>query len=135
LRRANPATRPGRRPGCRNKATRAAEEFLDGETEALVRKAVERALAGADLPLRLCLERTIAPRRERAVAIALPRIRTGADIAAAVTAIAAALAEGAITTGQAAELAQMLDTFVRAVDASEFERRLTQLENRLARRP
>jgi hypothetical protein len=67
-----------------------------------------------------------------AVAIELPPIRTGADIAPAVTAIVAALAEGLITTGQAAELSQMLDTFVRAVDAREFERRLTQLENRLA---
>jgi hypothetical protein len=40
-----------------------------------------------------------------------------------------------ITTGQAAELSQMLDTFVRAVDAVEFERRLSAIEKRLVRRP
>jgi hypothetical protein len=56
----NPA---GRRRGCRNKATRAAEAYLDGEAETLARKAVELALAGNALALRLCLERTIAPRR------------------------------------------------------------------------
>jgi hypothetical protein len=122
----NPA---GRRRGCRNKATRSAELFLDGETDALVRKAVERALAGDDLPLRLCLDRTIAPRRERPVAIQLPPIRTAADIAPAIAAIAACLAKGTITTGQAAELSKMMDTFVRAVDAVEFDRRLTLLEN------
>src|SRR5580704_11696466 len=51
----NPA---GRRRGCRNKATRAAEAYLDGEAETLARKAVELALAGNALALRLCLERT-----------------------------------------------------------------------------
>jgi hypothetical protein len=119
----------GRRAGCRNKATRAAELYLDGESEALVRKAVEEALAGGAVAMKLCLDRTIAPRRERAVPIELPPIRTAADIAPAIGAIAASLAKGAITTGQAAELSQMLDTFVRAVDASEFERRLTLLES------
>src|SRR6266480_1202286 len=38
----NPA---GRRRGCRNKATRAAEAYLDGEAETLARKAAELALA------------------------------------------------------------------------------------------
>ncbi len=128
----NPA---GRRRGCRNKATRAAELYLDGESEGLVRLAVERALAGDDMPLRLCLDRTIAPRRERPVAIELPPIRTAADIAPAIGAIAASLAKGAITTGQAAELAQMLDTFMRAVDASEFDRRLSLLERGRGARP
>jgi hypothetical protein len=128
----NPAGRPA---GCRNKATRAAEAYLDGESEALVRKAVEEALAGGAVAMRLCLDRTIAPRRERAVPIALPPIRTAADIAPAIGAIAAALAKGAITTGQAAELAQMLDTFMRAVDASEFDRRLSLLERGRGARP
>ncbi len=128
----NPA---GRRRGCRNKATRAAELYLDGEAEALVRWAVEQAFAGDPTAMRLCLARTIAPRRERAVPIALPPIRTAADIAPAIAAITAALAKGMITTGQAAELSQMLDTFVRAVDASEFDRRLTLLENGRASHP
>jgi hypothetical protein len=127
----NPA---GRKPGCRNKATRAAEIYLDGEAEALIRLAVEQAFAGDSTALKLCLARTVAPRRERPVAIQLPPIRSAADIAPAIDAIATALTKGTITTGQAAELAQMLDTFVRAVDAVEFERRLTLLEKRHVRR-
>jgi len=122
----NPA---GRRPGCRNKATRAAELYLDGEAEALIRKVVELALAGDPTAMRLCLDRTIAPRRERPIAIELPPIEKAADIAPAIGAVAASLAKGAITTGQAAELSQMIDTFVRAVDASDFERRLKLLES------
>ena len=55
----------GRPMGVRNKATEAAELVLDGEAEALTRKAVERALEGEASALRLCLERIIPPRRER----------------------------------------------------------------------
>src|SRR5579859_7991382 len=96
----NPA---GRRRGSRNRATLAAERLLDGEAEALTRKAVEMALAGDPVALRLCLERTVALRRERAVPIVLPRIASAADLAPAMDAVAGALASGAITAAQAGE--------------------------------
>src|SRR5215467_6292317 len=63
----NPA---GRRPGSRNKATETAELLLEGEAEALTRKAVEKALAGNPMALRLCLDRLIPPRRGRKVQLA-----------------------------------------------------------------
>lgn len=40
---------PGRTKGARNKATMTMEAMLDGEHEALTRKAIELALAGARL--------------------------------------------------------------------------------------
>jgi hypothetical protein len=76
---------PGGRPrGSTNRATRAAELLLDGEAAALTRKAVELALAGDPAALRLCLDRTVAPRRERSVELALPPIRSAADILGAI---------------------------------------------------
>jgi Family of unknown function (DUF5681) len=92
----NPAGRP---PGSRNRATLAAEALLDGEAAALARQAVERALAGSDLALKLCLDRILPPRRERTVRFALPPIASAADLAAALGAVAAAVAEGALTPG------------------------------------
>jgi len=53
----------GRPAGARNKATETAELLLDGEAAALTRKAVELALAGDAMALRLCLDRIIPPRR------------------------------------------------------------------------
>src|SRR6266403_1483523 len=76
----NPA---GRRPGSRNKATLVAELVFDGEAEALSRKAVELALGGSEGALRICLDRIIAPRRERPILVAVPPIRSASDIAAA----------------------------------------------------
>ena len=68
----NPKARP---PGARNKATEIAEILLDGEAEALTRRAVELALAGEATALRLCLERIIPPRRGRPVQLGLPPVR------------------------------------------------------------
>lgn len=118
----------GRPPGARNKATLAAEVLLDGEAEALTRKAVERALSGSDLALKICLDRILAPRRERSVHFALPPIESPADLAAALRAVTSAVAEGALTPGEAFELSQVVQTFINAIEASDFERRLQRVE-------
>ena len=44
-------------------------------------------------------------------------------------AVASALASGAITPGEAERIAAVVDTFVRAIDASDFDRRLQELED------
>jgi Family of unknown function (DUF5681) len=72
----NPAGRPR---GSTNRATKSAVAMLDGEAEALTRKAVELALGGDASALRLCLERIVGPRRGRPVELALPAIRSAAE--------------------------------------------------------
>src|SRR5438132_3359800 len=126
----NPA---GRRTGSRNKATLAAAALLAGESEALTRKAVELALVGDPTAMRLCLERILPACRERTVNFALPPIESAADIAAAMKAVTSALADGAITPGEAATIAAVVDTFVRAIETSDFERRLKEAEDGLAK--
>ena len=121
----NPAGRP---PRCRNHATRTAEALLDGEAEALTRKAVSLALDGDALALRLCLDRVIAPRRDRPVQFALPQIADVTEFANAMAAITAAVAEGALTPGEGAEVAKVVDTYLRTLEASDFDRRLRALE-------
>jgi hypothetical protein len=68
----NPSGRPR---GARNKATLAVEALLDGEAEALTRKAIERALEGDTTALRLCLDRLLPPRKDRLVSFAMPSDR------------------------------------------------------------
>src|ERR1700745_4171276 len=81
----------GRRPGSRNRATLAAAVLLEGESEALTRKAVELALDGDPVALRLCIERILPPCRERAVRFELPPIENAADVSVAVNAVTSAL--------------------------------------------
>ena len=128
----NPAGRPR---GSTNRATRSAASILDGEAEALTRKAVELALGGDASALRLCLERILGPRRGRPVELALPPIRSAADIAGTMGALTAAAARGDITPGEAAEMAKIVDTLVRSIETSDFDQRLQELEARFASGP
>jgi hypothetical protein len=128
----NPAGRPR---GTRNRATLIGENLLSGEVEALTRKVVKKALAGDGVALRLCLERLIPRVRERAVRIALPPVKDAADIAPMMAAVADALARGEITPGEAGELGRLVEAFVRALEAGEFERRLRALEAAVASGP
>jgi hypothetical protein len=124
----NPAGRPR---GARNRATEAAELLLEGEAEKLTRKAVECALDGDPIALKLCLDRLIPPRRGRPVRLDGVRpVRGAADLGDTMAAIATAATGGEITPGEAAELARVVEIFVRAVETSDFERRLRQLEDR-----
>ena len=119
----------GRRRGCRNRATLAAAALLEGEAEALTRKAVEMALDGDPTAMRLCMERVLAPCRERTVEFNLPRIegtRNGAtsgpsprEVAWTMDAVTAALAQGEITPGEAEKIAGVVDTFVRAIETTK----------------
>jgi hypothetical protein len=119
----------GRRTGSRNKATLAAAALLAGESEALTRKAVELALVGDPTSMRRCLERILPPCGERTVKFELPSIESAADIAQAMKAVTSALAGGEITPGEASTIAAVVDTFVRAIETSDFDRRLQELED------
>ena len=78
--------------------------------------------------MRLCIERVLPACRERAVKFALPPIESAADIASAMKAVTSALAAGVITPGEAERIAAVVDTFVRAIETSDFERRLKIVE-------
>ena len=127
----NPA---GRRPRRRNNASLAAEALLEGEAEALTRKAVELALGGDPNALRLCLDRILAPRRERTVKFSLPPIESAGDVGPAMAAVTVALATGAITPGEAEAIARVVDTFIRAIDINDLEWRVRLAEGMNAAR-
>jgi hypothetical protein len=68
------------------------------------------------------------PRRERAVRFQLPPLQSAADAVDALAAITAGVAAGALTTGEAAELSKLVEAFVAALEASEFDQRLRAVE-------
>ena len=82
---------PGRPKGARHKTTLAIEALLDGEAEALTRRAIELALEGDLIALRLCLERICPPRKDRPVTFGLSKLETAADAKNAAAAVIAAV--------------------------------------------
>jgi hypothetical protein len=121
----NPAGRP---KGARNQATRAIEALLDGEAEALTRKAIEMALHGDGPALRLCLDRLCPPRKDRPVPFALPAIATAADAVKASAALVAAVAEGELTPSEAADFGKLVETVLRGIELTDVQDRLARLE-------
>jgi len=58
----------------------------------------------------------------------LPPLQSAADPPLARAAITGAVAAGEITTGEAAELAKLVEAFIKAVEVSDFDERLNHLE-------
>jgi hypothetical protein len=85
------------------------------------------AKAGDTIALRLCLERILPARRDRPVSFAMSTIESASDAATALSAVMAAVASGEVTPREAAEIASLVEIFVRTLETHEFERRLLAL--------
>ena len=126
---------PGRPKGARHKTTLAIEAILEGEAEALTRKAVELAKAGDTTALRLCLERLAPPRKDRPVHLTLPPLERVEDATAATAALLQAVTTGDLTPSEGEAVAKLIETHRRAVELVDVETRLTRLEQREGVRP
>lgn len=120
----NPAGKP---KGARHKATLAVQELLEGETEALTRKAVELALAGDTVALRLCLDRIAPALKSTApmVNLYLPAPDSLADTARA---FVAAAANGELAPDIAAQLVSAVASVARVEELESLKERLAALE-------
>jgi hypothetical protein len=121
----NPAGRP---PGSRNKATLAAEAMLEGALERLTAQAIDGAIDGDPLLLRLCISRLLPAPRGRRVQLDLPAGSDLDDIAASLAATVRAVGEGIISPLEATDLAELIEAQRRLVETRDLQRRLTALE-------
>jgi hypothetical protein len=119
---------PGKPRGARHRATQAALALLDGEAEALTRKAVESALAGDVAALRLCLERITPPCRDAPVTFALPPMTCAQDAAHGAAAVLAAVSAGDLTPLEAAQIMGLIETYRRTLETCDLETRVAALE-------
>jgi hypothetical protein len=104
------------------------EALMDGESEALTRKAIELAKAGDITALRLCLERILPPRKDRPVTFTLPTITSTKDALSALSALLTAVSAGELTPSEAAEVGKLVDGYVKATETNELAERLERLE-------
>ena len=114
----NPAERPR---GSRNKTTMLMQNLLEGEAEAIARKAIEMAKDGDTAAIRVCMDRLAPARRGAAISCELPPVETGGGAVAAMAAIIAAVAAGDVTPAEAASLARVIDRYMFARSLAELE--------------
>ena len=127
----NPAGRP---PGARNKATILAESIFEEEAEAIIRMAIDKAREGDITAIRLCLERVFPRLRDRATVFDLPPIKGAPDALAALAGIVEGVRAGDLTAAEGCGLSKLVDHYVRALEAKDFEQRLNLLESETPKR-
>jgi len=125
----------GKPAGTRNKTTLAALSLLDGETEALTRKAIDLALDGDTTALRLCLERITPPAKERPIEnFNLPPINNSQGVLDALDAVAQQLASGDLLPSEAKAICYILDKYQHHFEINVLAQRLEALETILKAR-
>jgi hypothetical protein len=120
----------GKPRGARHKTTLAIEVLLEGQGEALTRKAVDMALAGDTTALRLCLERVAPPRKDSPLRFDLPPMESAASASAAMGAILAGVASGDLTPGEGSAIAGLVEGYRKALETTELEARMQAIEER-----
>lgn len=123
----NPA---GRVKGSRNAVLRALDAIGQKGAESAL-AAVVKAAAGGDMrAAEILLSRCWPARKGRAVEIALPPVRTAADVVEALAAVGQAVADGTLTPEEAAPMAALIEAQRRAIETVDLEERVTRLEQR-----
>ena len=118
----------GKPLGTRHKATQAVLALLEGEAQALTRKAVEMALAGDSVALRLCLDRIAPPRKDNPVQFQMPHMTCARDAAEAAGAVLEAVSLGNLTPIEAMQIMGLVDSYRRTLEVTELEARVAALE-------
>ena len=119
---------PGRRKGARHRVTLAVEALLEGEAEAITRRAVEAAKGGDMVAIKLVLDRIAPPPKERAVTADLPALNGPQDAPAIAGALIHAAASGALAPGEAETMMKLVEGYRRAVETADLEARIAALE-------
>ena len=119
----------GRRPGSKNQSTLILEALSDGDKEELVRKGLEIAKAGDVSMLKFFLSRILP--RERPIRIDLPQMEFADDAVEALGSIVRAVSEGLISPSEGADVANLVNSYARAIDMADVLKRLDALEGRI----
>ena len=123
----NPAGKP---KGARHKTTLLAEKLMQDDAEKIVKAVIEAAQKGDMTAARIVLDRIAPARRDNLVAFELPKVESASEAAAASSAILRAVASGELTPGEALDISQLIDGFVKTIELVEIEERLKRLESR-----
>jgi hypothetical protein len=120
----------GKPKGAQNRATRAVQDLLEEQTEALTQAAVNKALEGDTAALRLCLERICPPRKDTPISFNFQGMKSASGAATTAGQIVKAVSQCEMTPFEGASVVGLVDSYRRAIETSELEKRLEALETK-----
>lgn len=123
----------GRPIGSRNNVTVAAENLIQGESEALSRKLIELALAGNVACLKTAIERLIPVCKSRPISLPdMPKIDSVADASDLTAYVIDAIAEGKVSPVEGEIISRACERHLKALEVRDLEARLSALEGKSA---
>ena len=114
--------------GSRNRASLLLDRMAEGEAEAVLQSVLMAAKAGDMGAAKVLLDRVWPARKGRPVRLELPEMRTPADLAAALGAVAGAVARAELSPEEGAAVAAVLESQRRAIETAQLEQRIAALE-------
>ena len=124
-----PKGNPGRKRGSKNKATLLANGLAGNQGEEIFRKAVEMALGGNVPMMKFLLDRILP--KEHPIQLELPRLDWAHDSVDAMAEIVDAVSSGRISPREAADVAQLVSAFTRALDITDTQMEIDMLKSKL----
>jgi hypothetical protein len=121
----NPAGRPR---GAFRPSAILAEAILATDAEAIIRTTIEQAKEGNGVALRICWERMAPLPKRETVIFDLPPLEKVTDAGAFLAALIAGVSRGDLVPQEASETAKLVDTYLRIVELTDIDARLTELE-------
>src|SRR5262245_50631936 len=118
---------PGRKRGSKNKATLLASNLAREHGEELLRKAIEMAMNGNVAMMKFLLDRILP--KERSIHLELPELYFPRDGVDAMGKIADAVSSGHISPREAADVAQIVSAFTRAIEVTDMEADIESLKS------
>jgi hypothetical protein len=120
---------PGRRPGSKNKATLLTASLSAAQGEEILRKAIELAIGGNVAMIKFLLDRVLP--KERAIQLELQPLVYAPDSVDAMAKIVDAVSSGRISPREAADIAQVVSAFTRAIDVTEVQNEVDWVKSKL----
>ncbi len=124
-----PKGNPGRKRGSRNKSMLLATSLAGGQSEEILRKAIEMAMGGNVPMMKFFLDRILP--KERPILLDLPPLDSALDSIYAMAEIIDAVSSGRISPREGADIAQLVSTFIRAIQTTEAETEFEVLRSKL----
>jgi hypothetical protein len=118
----------GKPKGTRNRSTLIAEQLFANEVEDICKTVIQEAKAGDMQAAKMILDRLLPPRKDNPIQIDLPKMENSSDLLKAVECITNAVGSGQISPCEGETLARIIDVHTKALELTEFEKRLAALE-------
>ncbi len=124
----NPA---GRKKGSKNKVNLEIEKLLKADAKKITRQVIAKAKKGDMGAIKMFLERVSPPMKDQPFQIELPELKSASDVTQYLATLAKETAKGNIPPTESEKLAKLADHYLKAVEVTDFEKRLLELEEKM----